>query len=478
MNQGAIGGVSRHAHHSGEMITQRIAIAAPGAALLMYIGLVAAPVAAAQSAAIPQRLLPDPTSIDSTMQYPQLTLSEVVERALAVSPLVASGTGGVQIARSYKRTTLGAYLPTIIATSAATRVNAGQTQTTSGVTSGIASPTRSQTYGLAAAVDLFTGGRRQANEAVARADLRAAGSTLVSDRFVVVLSAQQGFYEVIRASDLVQVARAGLAEADQLLKFTTSMFRAGTVTRSDLLRAQLQSTTMQEQLLAATDTLVAASYALGWIVGVDGAVGARADSASEAIRPLALDDSSIVRLAAEASPSVAVADDIEAATKAALRAARTQYVPTVSATGARNWANSSTVVTGAPRPGWTVTVGTSYPVFNGFQREDAVTRAEVAAYVARVSLADTRRSVRASAAQLLGALATTTAGISLGAEAIRSAREDLRVQTARYRAGISTMLDVLTSEAALLQAEYSLAQSEHRYHITRAALEALVGRKL
>ena len=478
MNQGAIGGVSIPAHHTGEMTTQRIAITAPGVALLMYIALVAATGAAAQSAAIAQPLLANPMWGDSTVSYPQLTLGEVIERALAVSPIVASGTGGIQVARSYKRTTLGAYLPTVIATSAATRVNANQTQTATGVGGSVVSPTRSQTYGLAAAVDLFTGGRREAYDALARADLRAAGSTLVSDRFVVMLSAQQGFYEVVRAGDLVQVARAGLAEADQLLKFTTSMFRAGTLTRSDLLRAQLQSTTMQEQLLAATDTLVAASYALGWLVGIDGAVGVRVDSASEAIRSLALDDSSIVRLAVEASPSVAVAEDVEAATKAGLRAARTQYVPTVTATGARNWANSSTVVTGAPRPGWTVTVGTSFPVFNGFQREDAVTRSEVAAYVARVTLNDTRRSVRASAAQLLAALNTSTASIALGTEAIRSAREDLRVQTARYRAGISTILYVLTSEAALLQAEYSLAQSQHRYHITRAALEALVGRRL
>jgi outer membrane protein TolC len=70
------------------------------------------------------------------------------------------------------------------------------------------------------------------------------------------------------------------------------------------------------------------------------------------------------------------------------------------------------------------------------------------------------------------------AAISLGGEAVRSAREDLRVQMARYRAGISTMLDVLTSQAALLQAEYTLAASRHRYHTTRAALEALVGRRL
>jgi outer membrane protein TolC len=207
-------------------------------------------------------------------------------------------------------------------------------------------------------------------------------------------------------------------------------------------------------------------------------VGARSDSSSEAIRPLALDDSSIVRLAVDASPSVIVANAVAAATKAGLRAARTQYIPTIVANGVRNWAASSTSVPGAAAPGWSVTVGTSYPVFNGFQREDAIARADAAAYVARIIASDTHRSVRASAAQLLGAIHTTTASISLGEDAIRSAREDLRVQTVRYRAGISTILDVLTSQAALLSAEYSLAQSRNRYHITRSALEALVGRTL
>ena len=407
------------------------------------------------------------------MFFPQLTLDEVIERALTVSPIVASGTGGVQVARADKRMANGAYIPTLTATSEALRTDVGGA---SGASSG--ARTSSQTFGLAAAVDLFTGGRRKANEAVARANARAASSTLVSAQFAVRLVAEQGFYEVIRARDLVRVARAGLAEADQLLRFTSSMLRAGTVTRSDLLRAQLQSTTMQEQLLAANDTLMAATYALGWLAGMDGPVGARSDSASEGIRPLALDDSAIVRLAADASPGVAVAEDVAAATRAALRAARTLYVPTVSAAAGRNWAASSKVASGAPQPGWAVTVGTSFPIINGFQREDAVVRAEASAYVARVSASDTRRSTRASAAQLLGALNTTTAAIALGTEAIRSAREDLRVQTARYRAGISTMLDVLTSEAALLQVEYSLAASRHRYHTTRAALEALVGRRL
>jgi len=442
------------------------------------IMLVTAHEAAAQSGAMTAPRSPTMSPADSTMTYPQLTLAEVVERALTVSPIVASGTGGVQIARADKLMAMGAYIPTLTATSEALRTGVQSASSVSSIGSGGRSAASSRTYGLATAVDLFTGGRRRANEKAASAYLRVAGSTLVADRFAVRLYAEQGFYEVIRATDLVQVARVGLAEANQLLRYTTDMFRAGTAMRSDLLRAQLQSTTMQEALLAATDTLVVASYTLGWLVGADGAVGVRGDSASQAIRPLALDDSAIVRLAADASPSVDVADAVATATKEALRAARTLYAPTISATAGRNWAVSSPVAPGAPQPGWTVTVGTSFPVFNGFQREDAVTRAEVAAYVARVTVFDTRRSARASAAQLAAAISTTTAAIALGEEAVRSAREDLRVQTARYRAGISTMLDVLTSEAALLQAEYSLARARNRYHTTRAALEALVGRNL
>jgi outer membrane protein len=452
-----------------------LAVALTYAACVMFA---AVREASAQSATMTKPQSPAALSPDSTVAYPQLTLAEVVERALTVSPIVASGTGGVQIARADKRMATGAYIPAVTATSEAMRTDVQSASGASSVSSGGRSAASSRTYGLAAAVDLFTGGRRRANDKLASANLRAAGSTLVADRYAIMLIAEQGFYEVIRATDLVGVARAGLAEANQLLRYTTDMFRAGTVTRSDLLRAQLQSTTLQEQLLAATDTLVAASYALGWLVGVDGAVGVIADSASEAIRPLALDDSTVVRLAVEASPSVGVADAVAAATKEALRAARTLYVPTISAIAGRNWAASTPVAPGATQPGWTVTVGTSFPLFNGFQREDAVTRAEVAAYVARVAVSDTRRSARASAAQLLAALSTATASISLGEEAIRSAREDLRVQTARYRAGISTMLDVLTSEAALLQAEYSLVLAQHRYHTTRVALEALVGRNL
>jgi outer membrane protein len=434
---------------------------------------------AAQSGVMAAPQSPMSGSADSTISYPQLTLDQVIARTMAVSPTVAAGVGNVQTARSGERVANGAYLPAIVASSAASRTHATSATNASGAGASVVGGVMSnETFGLAAAVDVFTGGRRRANEASARAVLTAAGSALVSARYSVRLLAQQGFYEVVRAAQLADVARAAMVQAEQLSRYTTDMSRAGIVTRSDLLRAQLQLTTSRQQLLAATDTLRTASYALGRLVGADGPVGAKNDSISDGIRPLALEDSSIIRIASDVSPGVTLAQALAAADAATLRAARSFYVPTISAGAGYDWARNSATTSGGVRPGWTVSVVTSYPLFNGFQREDLVTRARVAADVAQVTVSDARRSARAGAAQLLGALSTTTATMALGVEAVRSAREDLRVQTARYRAGISTILDVLTSQSALVQAEFSLAQSQQRYHITRAALEALIGRNL
>ena len=68
---------------------------------------------------------------------------------------------------------------------------------------------------------------------------------------------------------------------------------------------------------------------------------------------------------------------------------------------------------------------------------------------------------------------------SKGLLALRgSAREDLRVQQERYRVGAATILDLLTSQAALTEAEVTVIQTRFTYLIARAQLEATVGRTL
>jgi len=48
----------------------------------------------------------------------------------------------------------------------------------------------------------------------------------------------------------------------------------------------------------------------------------------------------------------------------------------------------------------------------------------------------------------------------------------------RYRNGIAIILDLLTSQQSLIQAELDLVSARFNYQVTRASLEALLGREL
>jgi outer membrane protein TolC len=174
---------------------------------------------------------------------------------------------------------------------------------------------------------------------------------------------------------------------------------------------------------------------------------------------------------------VQTAQSQQRADEATGHAARTQYVPDLRLTAGYSWANQSPLVS-AIRPGWTVLLGTTYPIFDGFHREDDISRADAASEVARVTTLDVIREARAEAERLLSGLRFAEHNNTLAGDAVQSADEDLRVQTERYRAGISTELDQLTSELAFTQAQIGLVAARYNYQLTRAQLEALVGRSL
>jgi outer membrane protein len=193
--------------------------------------------------------------------------------------------------------------------------------------------------------------------------------------------------------------------------------------------------------------------------------------------PLVLDDAAIVSLAVATSPAVLTAQAQASADTAAVRAARTLYVPTIAAGGGYNWGSNSPFI-GGLRPGWIIELTTSFPLFDGFVREQTITQAKVASDVATVVALDARRLVGATAVQFLGNLHVAERNIQLTGEAVRLATENLRVFRLRYNAGISTILDVLTAQTSLVQAELGLVSARFNYLSTRASLEALLGRPL
>jgi len=411
---------------------------------------------------------------DTSGLGPRLSLETVVARTLANSPAMAGAQGAVRDAAALRRVTLGAYLPTVAINSSAGWTD--QSLATSGVGTAPGSTLNAYGAGLAAAVDVFTGGRRGAQRSQAEAISQAADAGLVQQRYATVLVAKQGYFDVLRAHELVRVAAEFVAQAELGLGYARDRLAAGTATRADVLLAELALSTAHRQQLAARDTLSTTSAALGRLVGADGPVDADAPIALEPVS-LVLGDSGVLASAPAAAPVVVNAQALANADAAAVRASETQYLPTISLGAGYNWSNNGRVG-GALPSGWIVAFTTSFPLFNGFVREAAVTQAKVTAEVATATSADTRRFVRAEAQRLLGSLHVAEQDITLTRDAVRLAGEDLRVIQARYRAGIATILDVLTSQTVLIQAELDLVSARFTYQVARASLEALLGRDL
>jgi len=122
--------------------------------------------------------------------------------------------------------------------------------------------------------------------------------------------------------------------------------------------------------------------------------------------------------------------------------------------------------------------GLSWTLFNGFQREQAQVSASVARDNAAAQAADARRQVNAQLTQQLTALSTASAQIGIAGANVEAATEARRVQQERYRVGAATLLDLLTAEANLTQAQVNQVQARYNYFIARAQLEALVGHAL
>ena len=114
----------------------------------------------------------------------------------------------------------------------------------------------------------------------------------------------------------------------------------------------------------------------------------------------------------------------------------------------------------------------------GQQRELAVAQRSAAADVADATAADERRAVSAELTTRLAELHAAATQIDITLTSVVAATEDLRVQQERYRLGASTIVDVLTSQEALNQAEVDVVVARFDYLRAKASLEALIGRNL
>lgn len=407
-------------------------------------------------------------------QQVEVTLNEAVQRALQVQPAMVQARGTQRNAGANRRSALGAFLPELTTSASASRSNQpfriqGDTTTYP--------PVYTYSGGINASVDLFAGFRRLADLRGASATLDAAGAGVVNQRFQVTLSTKTAFYNALATEELVRVAESQVRRARQQLQISVEKLRAGSATRSDSLRSTVDYGNARIALLQAQANLATAQAGLGRQIGVDQPVRAVPDSTIPA-----LPDTGTLRASALATaPQVEQSEAEARAARAGVWSARSQYWPRFNVSYGNTRSGTEAVMFPLLpnyKETFTWRFGFSWTLFDGFSREASQVSASAARDFAEARAADTKRQVNAQITQQLAALSTTFEQISIARDNLAAATEDLRVQNERYRVGAATILDLLTSQTALTQAEVNLVQTRFNYLIARAQVEAVVGRTL
>jgi outer membrane protein len=408
-----------------------------------------------------------------------VTLAEAIKLSEQVQPRVVQATSNLETADARLRTSRAQYLPNVQLNSSGSNFKSGGPPrfdpNSQQLVPGGSSSTSLNT-GLSASVDLFTGFRRGADVRAARASTEAAGASLSDAKFQQRLETTNQFLAALAATRLRRVRDASVQRAEEQLKVSIARLHAGSATRSDSLRSLVTLGTARMQLIQADVDLASAEANLARLVGASGRVAAIDDSAY--YHPVsAVDTAQLLTEARASSPQVQAARASFTASDATVKSAKSAYWPTLTLTGNTGF-NGSTSTDYTLYNQRQVSLQLSWRLFDRFNREQQIAISESNRDLAAAQADESQRAVEANLIAQLANLDAAQARTEITTTSVAAATEDLRVVRERYRLGVATIVDVLTSQEALTQAEVDAVNARFDYLRAKAQIETLIGRSL
>lgn len=409
-----------------------------------------------------------------TDSLPRITLREALERSARLDPNYVRALGNVDNAEWGRNAALTAFI--VPAVSVGTDFSTSTLPLVSfGGGGNIIASKKLSTANLTARIDLFTGGQKIAGWRRARAQLEAAHATELQARFLAALFTESAYYAALSDDELTRVAAGRVRRAQEQLTVARARVQSGAAVQTDSLQLLLELSRAQVDLLRQSAALRTSRLELGRRVGVPGPVQpAPIDTVAAPALPFSLDDA--VLRALSQGPDYRIARANERAAQADFWSRRGSYLPRISATFTKSLSDSAFFPNEVNRS--TLTIGLSFPLWDGGLREIALSQARVNRDVARVIREDLERAGRRDVGEAYDNYETSRAQYALAVSALAVATENFRVQDTRYRSGATTILDLVDAQLSLAVAEADVVRARYGARLALASLEAMLGQRL
>lgn len=436
----------------------------------------------------------------SALRADELTLKQAIDLALKHNPGLRSAELRVKAAQGQSQAARGALVPQVMASGTAMRLNslidmrAGDVYylpVLSGTTFSptgdlvpmagfdIATDKVGNTYAgkLSAQWPVYAGGRVWQGYQISRLALQSAHQELDTARSGIVLSAKESYYGLLLAQRGLEVVRESDSTIGRHVERVRAMYRRGLVSRLDLLRAEVQKSSLQPQLIRMQNAVELARCRLNLVLdrGLDEPV-IPADSL--AYHPVALDSAALIESALANRPELA---QVDIARKIADRAALVSYSglqPSVVLMADYSYSKGQGFSGDEWQKNWDVGVAASWNLFDGGSTLGRIKEARSNARRVLLAREQVEDYVRLEVTAGILAVRAWERAIASQEKAVEQSAEALKMAQARYESGQATNLDVLDAQLALTQAQTNRIQAVHDYLVSLAALERAAGREL
>jgi outer membrane protein TolC len=326
---------------------------------------------------------------------------------------------------------------------------------------------------LSFAQPIYTGGKASIGFQQATLHQEATARGFDRKQQEVLFQVARAYYGLLLAQADLEVVQSAIAAAEANRYSARSRFETGLVVESDVLSADVRVSRLKEQEIIAQNQAILAKAILNDVVGLP------LDQLFETVdrliqRPARVErPAELEALALTRRPDYLKLDFEEKALGQGVALARAEFRPTLSANASYELNHQNFATNG--QDSWFVGVVFQWNLFNGLHD-----RAKVAEARARFEETQALRTRMVSGVKLevkdaFLKLRAAQERIGVAQKAVAQAAESLRIVKDRYEAGLTTIVDLLTSEAVLTQAKGNLTQTLYDYNVGLAGLELALG---
>ena len=289
----------------------------------------------------------------------------------------------------------------------------------------------------------------------------------------LVYQTVQAYYGVLLAQRQVQVAEDAVKTVEAIEQQSRARVESGMAVDSDLLSAQVQSSTRQQELIERRNQLALARTRLAL------AMGAAADAQyqpTEALEDRALppaDVSQLEKTALEKRPDLKRSEWERTAQDKSVSMAKAAFGPRVNAFG--SWEEDSHSVGWTGANNWVAGAEVQFDLFAGGSKRAALAREKAMQERAAAGYAGFQDAVRLEVRSAYYQFDAAQQQVKVARGTIAQADESLRINQNRYEGGLSTVTDMLRVEEAAHRAKADYWQAVYRMNSSYAGMELATG---